>query len=427
MTDEEAAALIHDWDLWARPNQRPPASAWDVWMLRAGRGFGKTRTGAEWVKGKAEELGAGGRIALIARTAADTREVMVEGESGILAVSPPWFRPHYEPSKRRLTWPNGCIATTYSSEKPDALRGPQHHAAWADELAAWSYLRETYDNLVMGLRLGEHPQMVVTTTPKPLVLLKELEAEAGTVLTTGTTYDNMANLSPIMRRRLGKYEGTRLGRQELYAELLDEAEGALWKRSQIDDQRVTAPPNMIRIVVAVDPAVTSGDNSDETGIVVAGRGKDQRGYILEDLSGRYTPLEWGKKVCNAYERWQADRVIGEANNGGDLVESNIRTVDTGVPYSKVWAARGKQTRAEPIASLYEQGRVSHVGAFTTLEDEMCTWEPNEGMPSPSRMDAAVWALTELDIPHTMLSEEELDDLYGESTPTAMGVARQREY
>ena len=408
MTNEEAEAYVCDWKEWARPNQIPPEWPWDLWFLRAGRGFGKTRTGAEWVIDQAEELGKGGRIALIGRTAADVRDVMVEGESGILECSASWFRPHYEPSKRRVTWPNGCMAICYSSEKPDAFRGPQHHKAWADELATWQYLRLALDNLLLGLRLGTHPQWVATTTPKPLKILKELQEDEGTALTTGSTYDNMANLSQVFRRTIvRRFEGTRLGRQELYAELMDEAEGALWKHSDIEDYRVAKQPVMLRIVVAIDPAVTSGESSDDTGIMVAGIGRDQRGHILQDLSGRYTPRQWAKKSCDAYTEWEADMVIGEANNGGDLVEANIRTINTRIPFRKVHASRGKQARAEPIASLYEQGRVSHVGTFAELESEMCTWEPNSGMRSPSRLDAAVWALTELDITQGVMTSEDL--------------------
>ncbi len=409
MSDEEIAATAYHWPWWARSTQIPPDWSWDLWFLRAGRGFGKTRTGAEWVIDQARELGKGGRIALVGRTAADVRDVMVEGESGIIECSPPWFRPIYEPSKRRLTWPNGCMGICYSSEKPDVFRGPQHHKAWADELATWKYLRKALDNLLLGLRLGLHPQWVATTTPKPLAILKELQEEEGTALTTGSTYDNIENLSQVFKRViLRRYEGTRLGRQELHAELMDEAEGALWQHSDIEDHRSAKQPTMLRIVVAVDPAVSSGENSDETGIVVAGLGRDQRGHILQDLSGRYTPREWGQKACDAYVEWEADMIIGEANNGGDLVESNVRTIDTHVPFKQVRASRGKQARAEPIASLYEQGRVSHVGTFAELESEMCTWEPNSGMRSPSRLDAAVWALTELDITQGVMTDEEMD-------------------
>jgi len=410
MTNEEAEAYCCDWKEWARPNQIAPEWSWDLWFLCAGRGFGKTRTGAEWVISQAEALGKGGRIALVGRTAADVRDVMVEGESGILECSPSWFRPTYEPSKRgRLTWPNGCLGFSYSSEKPAIFRGPAHHKAWADELATWQHLVTALDNLLLGLRLGTHPQWVATTTPKPLKILKDLQADEGTALTTGSTYDNMENLSQVFKRTIiRRFEGTRLGRQELHAELMDEADGALWQHSDIEDNRTHKQPEMLRIVVAIDPAVTSGESSDDTGIVVAGLGRDQRGHILQDISGRYTPHQWAKKACDAYTEWEADMVIGEANNGGDLVEANLRTIDTGIPFRKVHASRGKQARAEPIASLYEQGRISHVGTFTELESEMCTWEPNSGMRSPSRLDAAVWALTELDIAHGVMSSEDLE-------------------
>ena len=368
-------------------------------MLRAGRGFGKTRVGAETVRAWARELGKGGRIALVARTAADVRDVIVEGESGILAISPPWFRPVYEPSKRRLTWPNGCMGITYSSQEPDILRGPQHHKAWCDEWATWFYLQETWDNLLMGLRLGKNPQCVITTTPRPLKALHELQAQPDTTLTTGTTYENLQNLSPKFRDTvIRRYHGTRLGRQELLAELLEDAEGAMWKRdTMIEAHRVHRQPEMLRIVVAIDPAVTSNKDSNETGIIVAGKGRDQRGYILQDISGIHTPNEWAKAAARAYDEWQADAIVGEANNGGDLVEANVRTVKPGARFIKVSASRAKQVRAEPIVALYEQGRISHVGHFKELEDEMCQWEPDSGMTSPSRLDAMVWAFTELDL------------------------------
>ena len=392
LTEKEAEALLYDWRFWARPNQVPPPGDWRTWLVLAGRGFGKTRTGAEWVREQVEQ-GQCSRMALVAPTAADARDVMVEGESGILAISPPWFRPLYEPSKRRLTWPNGAIATTYSADEPDRLRGPQHDGAWADELAAWKY-SETWDMLMFGLRLGADPRAVVTTTPKPVRLIRELLAAATTVVTRGSTYENADNLAPaFFEKIISKYEGTRLGRQELHAEVLDDVPGALWARKMLDDLRRLAAPDLVRVVVAVDPAVTSEEGSDETGIVVAGKGADGHGYVLEDLSGRFSPDAWARRAVDAYQERQADRVIAEVNNGGDLVETIVRTVDARVSYKGVHASRGKQTRAEPVAALYEQGRIHHVGSLEDLEDQMCTWLP--GMKSPDRMDALVWALTEL--------------------------------
>jgi phage terminase large subunit-like protein len=321
---------------------------------------------------------------------------MVEGDSGILATAPPGKRPTYEPSKRKLTWPNGASALLFSAEEPERLRGPQCEAFWADEVAAWKYLRETWDQLMFGFRLGASPRGVATTTPKPLPLLRELLSMEGVVVTRGSTYENRDNLSPVFFQQIiARYEGSRLGRQELNAELLEDVEGALWSMGMIDALRRREHPKLTRIVVAIDPAVTSGADSDETGIVVAGLGEDGHGYVLEDLSGRWSPDTWAKKAVGAYRTQKADRIIGEANNGGDLVEVNIRTVDRSAAFKKVHASRGKRTRAEPVAALYEQGKVHHVGGFAELEDQMSQWVPGTGVPSPDRMDALVWALTEL--------------------------------
>lgn len=358
----------------------------------AGRGFGKTRTGAEWVRGLVES-GQAKRIALIAPTAADARDVMVEGESGILACSPPWFRPVYEPSKRRLTWPNGALATTYSADEPERLRGPQHDASWCDEAGAWRY-PETFDMLLLGLRLGADPRCLVTTTPRPVKLIRELASLSTTAITRGTTYENRENLAPaFFEQIIRKYEGTRLGRQELNAELLEDNPYALWQRHRIEELRVTSYPELTRIVVGVDPQAGDGENAAETGIVVAGLGKDDQGYILDDRTLSASPLAWASEVVAAYHRHRADRIVAECNNGGKMVESTIRSVEKNVPVKLVTASRGKQTRAEPISALYEQGRVHHVGTFPDLEDQMTSWVPGE--ESPDRMDALVWAMTEL--------------------------------
>lgn len=329
---------------------------------------------------------------LAARTVDDARDVMVEGESGILAICPPWNRPTWMPSTRMLRWPNGAIAMVYSADKPDLFRGKQADGVWADELAAWRY-PEAWDQLLFGLRLGPDPRVVVTTTPRPTPVIKELMAHPTTVVTRGSTYDNRANLAPaFFDGIISRYEGTRLGRQELYAEILDDNPNALWQRSQIDKLRVTeAPAELQRIVVAIDPSATT--TGDEAGIIVAGLGPDGHGYVLDDATIRGSPHTWGSKAVQAYHRHQADRIVAEVNNGGEMVELTIRTVDDKVAYKAVHASRGKRTRAEPIAALYEQGRVHHVGTFAELEDEMCDWEPE--MPSPNRMDALVWALTEL--------------------------------
>ena len=396
-SDDAAISVRHDWKVWARPAQLPPPGDWRVWLLLAGRGFGKTRSGAEWVRAQVE-TGAATRIALVAPTAADARDVMVEGESGLLAISPDDDRPTYEPSKRRLTWPNGAIATLFSADEPERLRGPQFDAAWCDELAAWRY-PEAWDNLMLGLRLGAHPRVVATTTPKPVRLIRALLKAPDCVVTRGTTFENADNLAPSFLDAIVKhYEGTRLGRQELEAELLEDVPGALWTRDTIERARIAAPPTLRRVVVAIDPAASSGDNADETGIVVAGLGEDGHGYVLDDLSGRYRPHEWAVRAIAAYRERAADRIVAEANNGGEMVEATLRAVDASVAYKPVHAARGKITRAEPVAALYEQNRVRHAGAFPSLEDQMCGFAPQiirAGAPSPDRVDALVWALSEL--------------------------------
>lgn len=390
---EAECALLYAWEFWARPTQLEPRGDWSTWLISAGRGFGKTRTGAEWVRRRARNPRA--RIALVGATASDVRDVMVEGESGILAISPPWERPVYEPSKRRITWPNGALATTYSADEPDRLRGPQHTDAWADETAAWRYA-EAWDQLQFGLRLGGNPRAVVTTTPRPTDLIRTLLADPSTVVTRGSTFANRANLAPqFLARILAKYRGTRLGRQELYAELLDDTPGALWNYTQIEELRVKHHAGLKRIVVAIDPSTTSDAESAECGIVAAGLGEDDHGYVLEDVSGVLSPDAWARRAVGAYERLEADRIVAEVNNGGDLVETVIRTVDKNVSYSAVHASRGKHTRAEPVAALYEQKKVHHVGGFAKLEDQMCTWDAVSGQKSPDRMDALVWALTEL--------------------------------
>ena len=393
-TPAERARIPHLWRYWARPEQLPPRGEWRTWLILAGRGWGKSRTGAEWVRSIVSS-GKARRVALVARTAADVRDVLIEGESGILACSPDSERPTWEPSKRRLTWPSGAIATTYSAEEPDQLRGPQHDFAWCDELAAWRY-PEAWDQLQMGLRLGSDPRVCVTTTPRPTPLVRALAMASTTAITRGRTIDNECNLAPgVVQALTARYGATRLGRQELDGERLDDAPGALWRLAMFDASRVDAAPALRRVVVAVDPAVTAHADSDETGIIVAGIGLDGRVYVLEDLSGTYPAEQWARRAVEAYRRHRADRIVAEVNNGGDLVTSVLRTVDPACHVVSVRASRGKALRAEPVAALYEQGRVSHVGLLARLEDQCAGWDPATDASSPDRLDALVWALTDL--------------------------------
>lgn len=550
LTAEDAEGLLYEWRrFWARPNQIAPDGDWTYWLLLAGRGYGKTRTAVEWVR---ERVEAGARRLLLAGpTTQDVRDVMVEGESGILAKSPPWARPHYEPSKRRLTWPNGARALLLSADEPERFRGQQclvggtpvllangsrvpiehvrvgdavatrvgsrriewsgitrrsaevyrlqavggraivgtadHHVwidgvgftplhlvrpgtlacvvdvssgageratgrtlasagtsalslsteriasverlptpadvyditvtgaheffadgilvhnsdtFWAEELAAWRY-PDAWDQMQLGCRLGSKygvsPRGIISTTPKPTLLIRQLVKDERSVVTGGSTYENAANLAPtFISTIISRYEGTRLGRQELYAELLEDVEGALWTRAVIERARVKKMPDaFFRVVVAIDPAVTATETSDETGIIVAGYGSDRHLYVLADISGRMTPNEWARKAIGAFDEWNADRIVAEENQGGKLVEHNLRTVRRDVPYVGVRATQGKRVRAEPVAALYEQKKVHHVGGFPKLEDQMCLWEPLSGDRSPDRLDALVWAMSEL--------------------------------
>ncbi len=393
LTEAEADALLHDWEgTWARPEQLPPPWAWRVWLILAGRGFGKTRTGAEWVRASVRRYPL---VNIIGATADDARDIMIEGESGILGVCPNKERPVYRPARRSLEWPNGARTLIFTADEPERLRGKQHMRLWADEVAAWRY-PDAWDQAMLGLRLGDDPRAVVTTTPKPVRLVRELLAAKTTAVTRGSTYDNAANLAPaFLEQIVTKYEGTRLGRQELEAELLDDVPGALWTRAVLDDLRVAAAPDLQRVVVGIDPAVTSGEAADETGLVVAGKGVDGAYYVLADRTCRLSPDGWARRAVAAYREWKGDRVVAEVNNGGEMVEHLLRTVDPYVPYTAVHATRGKRVRAEPIAALYEQGRVHHVGGLPDLEDQMCNFTPDGYDGSPDRVDALVWALTDL--------------------------------
>jgi phage terminase large subunit-like protein len=476
LTEAELEFIAYDWELWARDDQlaplliapgdspsgsRPPGGAllngfratseglggttgasgrlaereseapskdWRVWMLLGGRGSGKTRAGAEWVRSIArgedtEPASAGGspqgsrrgqtktpsrsaqtktqpaRIALVGKTLVDVRNVMVEGVSGLLSVHPPNERPLFEPSKRRLTWPNGAIAELFSADEAEGLRGPQFSAAWCDELAKWRGAEKAWDMLQFALRLGETPQAVVTTTPRATALLKKIIADEATVTVKLATADNATNLAPtFLAEMTRRYAGSTIGRQELLGEIVDGADDGLWRRHWIDEARVAGAPEMQRIVVALDPPVTATATSDACGIVVAGLGLDKRAYVLADrtIQGR-TPEVWAKAALAAYDDFGADRMVAEVNQGGDLVISVLQQFREHLPVVKVRATRGKWIRAEPVAALYAEGRVVHVGRFTALEDQMCLFGADGSVAgrSPDRADALVWAITDL--------------------------------
>lgn len=399
---KEREAFQYHWEWWARPEQLPPPGDWRTWYIQTGRGWGKTRTAAEWVKRMAEAH-PGCRIALVGRTAADVRDVMIEGESGLLACYPEAQRPSYEPSKRRVTFKNGSVATAYGAKEPGLLRGPQHHFGWADELAAWfreapNTAKEAWDNLKLGMRLGKHPRIVVTTTPKPLPLLKEIRDAGKTVVTRGSTLDNRSNLAPsFFEEIIETYRNTHLWDQEVLGKYRDDDPNALWNRLRdIEPYRANKPPELTSIAVGVDPQGTKKDenHTTHTGIVVVGIAEDDEIYVLDDSSIRGKPNEWGRAVVAAYHRLQAEMVVAEVNQGGDMVVHVIRTVDEFVPVETVRASRGKRTRAEPVSALAQQGKIHHVGTFPDLEDELCSWVPGEG-ESPDRLDALVWAVTYL--------------------------------
>ena len=394
--------LNHQWLYWARVNQQLPPDdhAFRNWLVLGGRGAGKTRAGAEWVRALALGLYEPvirrcQRIAIVAPTFDEARMVMVEGESGLLSVHHKDERPTFYRSLRRLSWANGSVAEIYSAEEPEGLRGPQFDAAWCDELAKWKKAEAAWNNLQLALRLGDVPQAVITTTPRPTKLIRELMNDAATVVTRSRTIDNRNNLAPsFLSDVMARYGGTNLGRQELDGDLIEDDPDALWKREVIERFRVRVVPDMKRIVVAVDPPATSGDKANACGIVCVGLGVDGRCYVLDDVSvKRLRPLQWAKRVVDLYHQRGADRVIAEVNQGGDMVRVVIAQVDAEVPLKTVHASRGKKARAEPVAALYEQGRVSHAGAFRELEDEMCS-AIGDG-ESPDRLDALVWAITEL--------------------------------
>lgn len=389
--------LRWDWEMKARPEQLLPPGLWTYWLILAGRGFGKTRTGAETVR---EWIKKYRFVNLIGATTDDAKDIMIEGESGILEICPPDERPKYKKHERKLEWPNGATSLIFTADEPERLRGKQHMKLWCDEMAAWRY-PEAWDQAKFGLRLGDSPQAVITTTPRPTKMMRQLIGDKKTHTTKGSTYDNRANLAEnFFDDIIGKYEGTRLGRQELNAEMLNDMPGALWSPSIIDKNRVAEPPeDMRRIVVAVDPATSNEEYADETGIVVVGIDGANHGYVLDDLSGRYNPDEWSRQAVAAYHRWDADRIVAEKNQGGAMVEHVLKSAMERAPITLVTASRGKYTRAEPISALYEQGRVSHVGSFDELEDQMVSFTSDIDRKafgkSPDRVDALVWGFTEL--------------------------------
>jgi phage terminase large subunit-like protein len=404
---KKAAELQHDWGFWARPEQLEPDGDWNIWVALAGRGWGKTRAGAEWVR---HRIRSGDKIVhCVAPTKGDVRRVMVEGDSGLLNVC--WegdktYRgkhigfPVWSPTNNSLTWENGAKAVFFSAEDPERLRGPQAYSAWCDELCAWRNAQDTWDMMMFGLRLGRHPKVFVTTTPKTTKLIRNILNDDKTTVSKGSTYDNAANLADTFLDAVRKtYEGTRLGRQELYAEILDEASGALWNRTLLAKCEVEKDevPQLSRIVVAIDPAVTSNAESDMTGVIVAGIDINGTAYVLEDHTGRYTPQQWASKAVELYRDHMADRIVAERNQGGDMVRHTLHTEDETVPVKLVHASRGKMARAEPVSALYEQGKVKHVRGLNDLEDQMVQWEPLGSIGSPDRLDALVWAITDLSL------------------------------
>lgn len=399
--------LQYYWPFWARPKQRTPKCTatglpWAFWIVQAGRGFGKTRIGVEQERIWSREVPISH---IIAPTGSDIHKVILDGPAGIMSCTRPQERPRFQTKDSTLLWPNGHKTLIFSAEEPERLRGPQCYKMWCDELPAWKYPEKTWDNAVFGLRLGSSPQCVITTTPRPIKIYKELLKDPGTVITRGSTIDNKRNLSPrFLAQVLKRYEGTRLYRQEALGELLEDNPGALWTLDMIDADRIDPElfwrdiyPTLTRVVVAVDPAVSSNADSDETGIVTCGRdgARLPHFYVFDDRSCVERPNGWATKAVASYNQWNADRIVGEVNNGGEMVEETIRNVDRNVSYTAVHASRGKITRAEPVSALYEKHRIHHVGVFATMEDQMCNYDPATASFSPDRMDAAVWGVTEL--------------------------------
>ncbi|NII57317.1 DNA-packaging protein [Sphingomonas aerolata] len=396
LSEAELRTLHESWAIWALPGQREPAGDWQVWLIRAGRGFGKTRAGAEWVSALARAM-PGARIAMVGGTMDDVRKVMVEGESGLIAVAQAGETYRWRRDAGEFVFDSGARAFVYSAEAPEKLRGPEHHAAWCDELAKWRYGDATWDNLMMGLRIGDRPRVLVTTTPRPVPLMRRLLALPGLFESRGGTGENPFLPASFVAAMSATYAGTRLGRQELDGELIDDVEGALWTRDLLERQRGGVVPALVRVVVGVDPP--AGTGGDACGIVCVALGEDGLAYVLEDASvAGLSPEGWARAVADCAARHGADRVVAECNQGGEMVRSVLMAADCALPVRLVHASRGKVARAEPVATLYEGGRVFHVGAFPALEDELCGLVSGGYVGpgrSPDRADALVWALTEL--------------------------------
>jgi len=399
--EKATIALYTDWLKTAREKQLSPEVEHYIWLILAGRGWGKTRTGAQDIALYALR-NPNSICAVVAPTAGDLRRVCFGGPSGLISIIP---KECYSENKKQKGYSSSVFEIRlyndskiigYAASEPERLRGPQFHRAWCDELAAWRY-PEAFDQLMFGLRLGDNPQCLITTTPKPTKIIKDLVTRKDVAVTSGSTFENEANLADSALKMLkDKYEGTTLGRQELYAEIIENLDGALWSSKLIDESRLTddTEQELKQIIVAIDPAVTNNEDSDETGIVIVGKDYNNKYYVLEDVSGKYSPDAWARKAINCYYEWNADRIVAEVNNGGDLVERLLRGIDLNIPYRSVRATRGKLVRAEPIAALYEQRRVHHIGYFPELESQMCSYL-GETKPSPDRLDALVWGLTEL--------------------------------
>lgn len=403
LTDQDVETLLFDWPTWARPAQMPPAGIWTTWLMLGGRGSGKTSAGAEWVRALAADAKLGGPIALVGETLDSARAVMVEGESGLLAIHPGAERPKFDRSRNALIWPNGNEGFLMSGSDPERFRGPQFAAAWSDEIGKWPNAEAAWDMLQFGLRLGLNPRQVATTTPRPTKILRRLLTDPLTSVTRMKTHDNAANLAPtFLQQIVARYEGTHLGRQELDGELIEDVPDALWRRSELEALRLNQRPELQRVVVAVDPPVTGHAKSDACGIIVAGR-SGEGAVVLADRSVKPAqPLQWARIACDAFKQFGADAIVAEVNQGGDLVKEIIAQVDPDVPVIAVHATRGKWVRAEPVAALYARGLVRHLAGLSELEDELCAFGPN-GLAdghSPDRLDALVWALTELMIGKT---------------------------